>query len=270
MEMLCIAAGHDPIGYVAVAGRGLDETAIAQMTGGSESEVRALLAELEQNGVFSRDRKGTIYSRRMVQDAKRSAISRKNGKEGGNPSLSKQSDISIRDNPHDNLSLKPHIPRAKRQNPKINMDVDGFTEFWEAYPRKTDRGHALKAYLSALRKASRETILSGALRYARERSGEDVKFTKHAKTWLNGECWADGDMAPANEKSQPSLFQGKAAPKREDGESDWHWRVRRFKETDGKIWLSTDGPPPTDRDCLAPAAILAEFSFSPSASGTAP
>ena len=28
MRMLCVAASHDPIGYVAVAGRGLDETAL--------------------------------------------------------------------------------------------------------------------------------------------------------------------------------------------------------------------------------------------------
>jgi len=87
IDMLCIAAAHDPIGYVAVAGRGLDETAIAQLTGGKESEVASLLGELERNGVFSRDRHGRIYSRRMVRDAKKAAISKKQGKEGGNPDI---------------------------------------------------------------------------------------------------------------------------------------------------------------------------------------
>lgn len=87
MDMLCIAGQHDPIGYVAVGGRGLDSTALARMTGGSESEVSALLAELEQNGVFSRDRHGRVYSRRMVADAKKQAAARDFGKEGGNPKL---------------------------------------------------------------------------------------------------------------------------------------------------------------------------------------
>lgn len=87
MDMLCIAASHDPIGYVAVAGRGLEETDIARMTGGTESEVHALLGELDRNGVFSRDRKGTIYSRRMLKEARLSAEARKFGKEGGNPKL---------------------------------------------------------------------------------------------------------------------------------------------------------------------------------------
>lgn len=87
MDMLSIAGAHDPIGYVAVAGRGLDETAIARMTGVSESEVHALLGELERNGVFSRDRHGRIYSRRMVRDARKAAIARKDGAKGGNPKL---------------------------------------------------------------------------------------------------------------------------------------------------------------------------------------
>lgn len=87
MDLLCIAAAHDPIGYVAVAGRALDETSIARLTGGQESEVRALLGELDRAGVFSRDRQGRIYSRRMVKDARKAATARNQGKEGGNPTI---------------------------------------------------------------------------------------------------------------------------------------------------------------------------------------
>lgn len=115
MRMLCIASAHDPIGYVAVAGRALDETAIARMTGGQESEVRDLLGELDRNGVFSRDRQGRIYSRRMVTDARRAAIARKNGKNGGNPSLGKGKGNSPSDNPPDNPSLKTQEPYANNQ-----------------------------------------------------------------------------------------------------------------------------------------------------------
>ena len=93
MRMLCIAAAHDPIGYVAVAGRGLDETSLARMTGCQESEATILLGELDRNGVFSRDRHGRIYNRRMIDDAKKASIARKNGKNGGNPTLRKSSDV---------------------------------------------------------------------------------------------------------------------------------------------------------------------------------
>lgn len=112
MDMLCIAASHDPIGYVSVAGRGLSETDIARMTGGSESEALALLGELERNGVFSRDRKGTIYSRRMVSDAKKAAVAKKIGKLGGNPSLCKNNGNSTADKGTDKGEVNPHKPLA--------------------------------------------------------------------------------------------------------------------------------------------------------------
>ncbi len=115
MRMLCIASAHDPIGYVAVAGRGLDETALARMTGCSGSEAADLLGELERNGVFSRDRTGRIFSRRMVNDAKRAAIARKNGKMGGNPSLGKGEGKAGPDNPPDNPRLKTQEPEARSQ-----------------------------------------------------------------------------------------------------------------------------------------------------------
>lgn len=56
MRLLCVAAAHEPIGYVAVAGKGLDEAALARLTGCPEAELAGLLGELERNRVFSRDR----------------------------------------------------------------------------------------------------------------------------------------------------------------------------------------------------------------------
>lgn len=118
MRMLCIAAAHDPIGYVAVAGKGLDETSLARLTGCLESEAASLLGELDRNGVFSRDRQGRIYSRRMIKDAKKSAIARKNGKNGGNPTLSNHDEISSSDKGGVKAPLKPHKPETRNQNEK--------------------------------------------------------------------------------------------------------------------------------------------------------
>lgn len=121
--MLCIAAAHDPIGYVAVAGRPLGVTDIARMTGGSENEVETLLGELDRNGVFSRDRHGRIYSRRMVADAKKAAIARKNGKTGGNPSLSNNKGNPTSDNPKDKGGVKPQEPRVRSQEEERETNV---------------------------------------------------------------------------------------------------------------------------------------------------
>lgn len=121
MRMLCIAAAHDPIGYVAVAGRGLDETSLARLTGCQESEVASLLGELDRNGVFSRDRHGRIYSRRMVDDAKKSAIAKKNGKNGGNPSLCNQKENSGSDKGEDKTPLKAQEPITNSQKEKPSL-----------------------------------------------------------------------------------------------------------------------------------------------------
>jgi len=91
MRMLCVAATHEPVGYVAVAGKGLDEASLARLTGCPERQLAGLLGELEQNGVFSRDRDGRIYSRRMIADARKARQARRNGLKGGNPSLSNDS-----------------------------------------------------------------------------------------------------------------------------------------------------------------------------------
>ncbi len=124
MRMLCIAASHDPIGYVAVAGRGLSETDLARMTGASGSEVSALLGELDQNGVCSRDAKGRIYSRRMIRDARKSAEARKNGKKGGNPTHRKDTEKASGVNPKDKATLngvdKPQKPEARLSDTNVS------------------------------------------------------------------------------------------------------------------------------------------------------
>ena len=70
MEMLAIAASAEPYGDVVINGRPISEVQLARRVGASVEEVTTLLAELEENGVFSRDRKdGRIFSRRMRREA---------------------------------------------------------------------------------------------------------------------------------------------------------------------------------------------------------
>lgn len=115
MRMLCVAADHEPIGFVAVGKRKLELADIATLGGVEPAQAEALLGELERNRVFSRDRKGCIYSRRMVRDAQSSAKNRRNGKKGGNPSLLKDAGKLPPDKPPDNGGLKPQEPEARSQ-----------------------------------------------------------------------------------------------------------------------------------------------------------
>ncbi len=122
IDMLCIAAQADPVGYVVVAGRGLDAAGIAAVCGGTAEEVAPLLAELERNNVFSRDRAGKIMSRRMIRDAKKAAEGRKNGKRGGNPNLgnNKQNPPTLNPKSADGLApLEDHPETSGRANPPL-------------------------------------------------------------------------------------------------------------------------------------------------------
>ncbi|WP_210237674.1 hypothetical protein, partial [Mesorhizobium sp. M4B.F.Ca.ET.150.01.1.1] len=71
--------------------------ALARLSGCPEAELGALLAALEQNRVFSRDRRVRVYSRRMIADARKARVARRNGLKGGNPSLSRESAFSASD-----------------------------------------------------------------------------------------------------------------------------------------------------------------------------
>lgn len=82
MRILCICAKSSPRGYLTIADQPLDVSRLAFTVGKPETEVAAALDELGHWKVFSRDRRGRIYSRRMVNDDKRSKEGRKFKKMG--------------------------------------------------------------------------------------------------------------------------------------------------------------------------------------------
>lgn len=201
MRMLCVAAEHDPIGYVAVAGRGLELPGLARVIGADESEVQILLGELERNGVFSRDRKGRIYSRRMVRDAKKAATARKNGKKGGNPSLSNINSISASDKPTPTgaLAYGSLFPDGMREevtetSARARRWPPDFRErFWEAYPRRVEKSAALRSLerVKASGTVEFEALISAVHRFATAMATAEPKFICHPSVWLNKGRWDD-------------------------------------------------------------------------------
>lgn len=77
-------------------------------------------------------------------------------------------------------------PDPTRPDPNNHFD-----EFWSVYPRKESKGHARKAFASALKKSDPETIIGAARVFADRVRGSEKKFIAHPATWLNGERWED-------------------------------------------------------------------------------
>jgi hypothetical protein len=72
-----------------------------------------------------------------------------------------------------------------------------FVEFYAAYPLRKARGDAERAWAKATREgADPQALIEAATLYAKQRAGQDPKFTKHPATWLNQKCWLD-ETAPA-------------------------------------------------------------------------
>ncbi|MGX1096530.1 hypothetical protein [Amorphus sp. MBR-141] len=148
MRVLCVCAKANPKGYLVAAGRSLSPADMARLVGSSEQEIETLLSELASNGVFSRDAKGRIYSRRMVRDEKKSRIARKNGKEGGNPTLCKQKGNHPSDNPRLNLEDKPHKPKPEAEAERTTNYGSNEPSFVDARPKRASpakRGSRLPA-----------------------------------------------------------------------------------------------------------------------------
>lgn len=82
---------------------------------------------------------------------------------------------------------------------------DPFDEFWRVYPQsgRKDKISARKAFVRAVKAATPEQIIAGALRYERD-PNRDESFTKHASTWLNAGAWENGPLVPRNGRASPS------------------------------------------------------------------
>jgi hypothetical protein len=75
-------------------------------------------------------------------------------------------------------------------------DLASFEAFWQAYPRKTAKGDARKAWPTAVKAAGGTgPIIAGAARYAAD-PNRDPSYTAHASTWLRAERWDDPPLPP--------------------------------------------------------------------------
>jgi DNA-binding transcriptional regulator YhcF (GntR family) len=89
-----------------------------------------------------------------------------------------------------NIANTTTTSRANLAHP---LDTPMFQAFWHAYPRRVGKGAARAAFKKALKYADGDTIIQGALHYAKhcEQQGTDKQYIPHASTWLNGERWED-------------------------------------------------------------------------------
>lgn len=80
-------------------------------------------------------------------------------------------------------------------------DDVAFDEFWAVYPLRKAKGAAKTAWGKALKRATAEVIIAGAVAYAEDPTRKP-EFTKHPATWLNADCWTDEHHAPVRTRAK--------------------------------------------------------------------
>ncbi len=128
--------------------------------------------------------------------------------------------------------------RIKEDSKKVIKEYTShFETFWKAYPRKTARGAAGKAYTAAMKRATPEEIFEGVKRYAKAREGENKHFTAHASTWLNADRWLDEEIP----KVVPDTRTNGSGVWIRKGSRQWlAWEQHGRRNNDDKMLFSMD------------------------------
>jgi hypothetical protein len=135
---------------------------------------------------------------KRTSGAERQARYRARLKEDGNGDVT--SDVTDDTSPTLSLPSSPQTPQQPTHTRESvttrgrdEREDAGFARFWAAYPRKTAKADARKAFTKAWRKLppfDEDEILAGGLERAKA-GWVDAQFIPHAATWLNGERWQD-------------------------------------------------------------------------------
>lgn len=91
-------------------------------------------------------------------------------------------------------SLEHHsLEHYSKEDHEVHNPGDHFAEFWKAYPRKKDKGHAEKAWTKAVKETDPSLIIHAAIQFRQwcQQEQREAQFIPHASTWLNGKRWLD-------------------------------------------------------------------------------
>lgn len=109
------------------------------------------------------------------------------------------------------LSSSPPVllnSRSKREPFRSDeTTADRFDEFWNHFPRKVGKDKARTAYASARKRATEETIVQGAIRFANDPNLPEKQFIPHPTTWLNRGGWDDEPLPPRTDGRGPTRLQ---------------------------------------------------------------
>lgn len=155
----------------------ISQESLGHSNGVGRDAIRTLINELLEAGYLSRS-----------EDRERN----EKGYLGGytyttqDPSAEPTQDYPTQDNPlhKNNITKKNNF----KNNERTYSDSQ-FEEFWNLYPKKVDKGAAIRAFSKASKNHDLTLVIEGAKRYAEDPNLPEKQFIKNPATWLNAEAW---------------------------------------------------------------------------------
>lgn len=170
------------------------QATLARMTGASVRTVGRALADLEEQGLLSREQRrrkdGFRSSDRFVLHIDRSPAhtSQSQVTEGhmteGHPTLATTSYDSV-------SNLTRQSGRALTTRRTTREQSDAFEAFWSLYPRHVAKDAARKKFEVVTRRTAPAVVMAGLRRWLSSADLSDPKFIPHPATWLNQGRWED-------------------------------------------------------------------------------
>lgn len=103
-------------------------------------------------------------------------------------------DNPTQDNPlHKNNITKKNNLKNNERIYSDSLETD-FEEFWSYYPKKVDKGAAIRAFRKAAKTEDVALVIEGARKYAEDPNLPEKQFIKNPATWLNAEAWNNGPL----------------------------------------------------------------------------
>lgn len=174
------------------------------------SDMKRIVESLVGKGKILRQSDGKLAQKRAQSEVERSLnriqTASENGSKGGRPGgkgKEKQQKPKPDGSFPEKLTTNYQLPTINHQpieeeskDPSSVADI--FDQFWSAYPKRSDRKMAEKAFAKAAKRAPADTIVAGARVYGRQRADQDQKYTKNPATWLNNDCWEEANATSAS------------------------------------------------------------------------
>jgi hypothetical protein len=174
-----------------VPGWNMSINSLANRNNAGRDQIRTAITELEEFGYLTREqsREDGRFSETIWR-------------------TSDPTDIPLSENPTTgNPTTKNTITKEEqtKNNERTYSDSE-FESFWSNYPKKVDKGAAIRAFKKALKTYPAPEVIEGAKRYAEDPNLPDKQFVKNPATWLNAEAWNNGPL-PARKKTDSKALE---------------------------------------------------------------